>query len=225
MRQFIFCILFFALFLGELVSAQVPRPFVYGGASLNGGGYKPLSALGGAGVSLDSKHFVWQADAAYKMARKTNDGTSLNLKGHTRELSSSAYYRFADKWFLGAGARWSQLSTTNYSKSAWRPTFGGGSDYLRKPCGDGNCVPDFSLRWAVDYVLPGSDWANGLQGPLLSLYLPSPAVRGHLFWRETVGIYRFHDTVTDRTNPELTKLQMGQRSIATFVEFTLMYRF
>jgi len=41
---------------------------------------------------------------------------------------------------------------------------------------------------------------------------------------ETVGVYTLHETVTS-TDPELTALQKSHRSVAPFLEFTMMYRF
>ena len=60
-----------------------------------------------------------------------------------------------NKWYVGGGASWSQL-TTNYSKQSWHPRVGGGRDWIRE---------DFSLRGQVEYVLPGSDHQNAVQGP------------------------------------------------------------
>jgi hypothetical protein len=45
---------------------------------------------------------------------------------------------------------------------------------------------------------------------VLSFYLPSPALAGHLYWREAVGIYTVHETVTS-TDPALTVLQESHR--------------
>jgi hypothetical protein len=74
-------------------------------------------------------------------------------------------------------------------------------------------------------MLKGSNWQNGMQGPLFTFYVPSPAAKAHIFWRETVGIYRVYDTVTDRTNATLTSQQMSNHNWDNFAEFTLMYRF
>ncbi|MGA9798971.1 MAG: hypothetical protein WBQ68_08160 [Terriglobales bacterium] len=214
-----------------------PRPFIYGGLGLNGGGYSPASGNVGAGLRIDQNHLIWEASASYDNAHKSDDNTTDNLKGHDRGIESSAYYRFTDGWFLGAGAGWSQLSTTNYSKQAFHPSIGGGKDYFHKECAAEDCVAQWSMRLQVDYKLPGAEHVdakgcsvpdgqctNDEQGPMFSFYLPSPAASGHLFWRETVGVYTLHQTITS-TDPALTAVQKSQRSIAPFLEFTMMYRF
>lgn len=206
-------------------SGLFPRPFFYAGAGLMGAGYAPLAAEGGGGLRIDSRHFLASAEGAYDTGHKTNDNAGPNPEGHDRGLDGAAYFRFSSGWFAGAGARWSQLSTTNYTKGAWRPTFGGGKDYFHNQCALEDCVADFSMRLGVDYVLPGTDHINALQGPLLSLYLPSPSAKGHIFFRQTLGIYEFHQTVTDSSNLTLTQQQMGQRSVTAVGELTLMYRF
>jgi hypothetical protein len=206
-------------------SSLLPHPFIYAGAGLMGGGYAPLAAEAGAGLMINSKHFLAVAEGFYDNGHKTDDNDQPNPKGHDRGLSGSAYFRLSSGWFAGMGARWSQLSTTNYTKSGWRPTFGGGKDYFHKKCALEDCISDFSMRLGVDYVLPGTDHANAVQGPLLSFYLPSPSAKGHIFFRETIGVYAFHETVTDPSNLTLTRQQMGQRSVTSFGELTLMYRF
>jgi len=190
-----------------------------------GGGYAPFAAIGGAGFRIDSNRFLLDANGQYDNGHKVNDNDQPNPKGHNRVLVGSAYYRLPAGWSFGAGVRWSELSTTNYRKSSWAPTFGGSKDYFRNHCQPENCVGDFSLRLGVDYMLAGTNWENGSQGPLLTLYVPSPTVKAHIFWRETVGIYRVYDTVTDPTNAVMTREQMSNHHWDNFAEFTLMYRF
>jgi hypothetical protein len=214
-----------------------PRPFIYGGLGLNGGGYSPASGKIGSGLRIDNTHLIWAASAAYDNSHKSNDNTLNNTNGHKRSLESSVYYRFTNTWFVGGGASWSQLSTTNYTKQDFHPSVGGGKDYFHKECAAENCVSNWSFRLQVDYKLKGAEHVdakgcsvpngqctNELQGPMVSFYIPSPAASGHLFWRETVGIYSFHDTVTS-TDPVLTAAQKSRRSVASFLEFTMMYRF
>jgi hypothetical protein len=217
----------FTLLSSSMLFAQqnLPHPYAFAGAELMGGGYSPLAAIGGAGFRIDAKHFLLDTNGWYDNGHKTNDNNQPNPKGHDRGLAGSTYYRLSSGWFMGAGARWSELLTTNYKKSAWRPTFGGGKDYIHQRCALEDCITDFSMRIGVDYVLPGSDWTNGSQGPLVTIYIPSPSVKAHIFYRETVGMYRFHDTVTDRTNAILTREQMSHHSGDAFSEFTVMYRF
>lgn len=214
-----------------------PHPFVYAGLAVNGGGYSSLSGNLGGGLRIDTRRLIWEASGSYDNAHKANDNTLDNEKGHSRRLDSSIYYRFGSGWFVGGGAGWSQLSTSNYSKQAFRPSIGGGKDYFHKQCAAEDCVDEFSMRMQVDYTLPGSEHVdqkgctvpdgqctNDLQGPTFSLYIPSPSLARHVFWRTTLGIYTFHTTVTS-TDPSLTALQKGERSGTAFLNFALMYRF
>lgn len=215
------------LICGSLLYAQnlLPRPYAFAGGESMGGGFAPLAAIAGGGLRIDSKCFLLDAEGQYDNGHKVNDNNQPNPKGHNRRLVGSAYYRLPSGWSFGAGVRWNQLSTTNYAKSSWEPTFGGSRDYFRKHCQQEKCLGDFSMQLGVDYMLPGSNWQNGTQGPLLTFYVPSPSVKAHIFWRETVGIYRVYDTVTDRTNAALTREQMSNHNWETFAEFTMMYRF
>ena len=101
----------------------------------------------------------------------------------------------------------------------------GSKDLFLGGCQTPECRGQFTMPIGTDYVLPGSDWQNGSQGPSITVYMPSPSLKRHLFFREQLGIYRYHDTVTDRTNPILTREQTSKYWFASFVELTLMYRF
>jgi hypothetical protein len=149
-------------------------------------------------------------------ARKTNDNTVNNSKGHERFLQGRAFYRYRPGLYFGGGAQWSETSTTNYTKKAWRPTFGLGGDHFGE---------SYSMRWQGMYILPGTDRANAMQGPELQLWLPSPASRKHFFYRQTLGIYEYHDTITDPTNATLTAQQAAQRHTSAFLDFTFGWRF
>jgi hypothetical protein len=87
----------------------------------------------------------------------------------------------------------------NHSKQAFRPSIGGGKDYFHNHCAAEDCVNQWSMRWQVDYTLKGAEHVdpqgctvpngqctNDLQGPMLSLYMPSPALARHVFWG-TIG--------------------------------------
>lgn len=217
---------------------KYPQPYIYGGLGLSrGGGYGLASVEVGVGVMINTQHFIWNAVATYDNAHKVADGTGNNPKGHDRRVATSAYYKSPTGWFLGAGASWSQLSTTNYSKQSWNPSVGGGWDYLNKDCAAQDCVVKWSFRAQVDYLLKGSEHVNrqgcsvpnghctnGVEGPKFLFYLPSPVSNSHLIFRDTLGIYDSHATVTS-ADPTLTAEQIGQRSRAVFAEYTLMYRF
>jgi hypothetical protein len=221
-----YCILL-AVISGSWLYAQdsVPKLYAFAGPEGMGGGYAPVALVGGAGFRIDSRRLLLDTNAWYDNGHKTNDNDQPNPKGRDRGLDGSAYYRLASGWAFGAGARWSELSTTNYHKGAWRPVFGGSKDYFHKPCTAEHCGRDFSARIGIDYVLPGTDWENGSQGPLFTLYVPSPSAKAHIFYRETLGVYRFHDTVTDRSDPILTLQQTSNHALQAFAQFTAMFRF
>lgn len=208
-----------------LTRQLLPHPYVFAGPEGMGGGYAPFAVIAGAGIAIESQHFILDANAWYDNGHKTNDNDQPNPKGHDRGLVGSAYFRLSSGWAFGGGYRWSQLSTTNYTKGGSRPTFGGSRDFFVEGCRAEDCRGTFTMRIGVDYVLPGTDHQNASQGPLISFYTPSPSLKRHLFFREKLGIYRFHDTVTDPTNAILTREQTSHHSFDSFLELTLMYRF
>jgi hypothetical protein len=186
------------------------------GPSLVGNGYQSLALNGGVGLLLNSPHLLSDVEATYMNARKTDDNTLNNNKGHERSLKGRVFYRFHRDLYLGGGAQWSETSTTNYTKKGWRPTFGVGGDHF----GDG-----YSMRWQTLYVMPGTDRANAMQGPEFQLWFPAPTSDKHFFFRQTLGIYEFHTTVTDSTNLSLTAQQTADRHTAAFLDFTFGWRF
>ena len=206
-------------------SDLLPRPYVFVGPEGMGSGYAPFAALAGAGVRIDSAHFILDTKAWYDNGHKSGEPGKPNPKGHDRGLVGSMYYRLPSGWAFGGGASWSQLSTSNYTKSSWRPTFGGSKDLFLGDCQTAECSGQFTMRVGADYVLPGTDWQNGSQGPSLMVYIPSPSLKRRLFFREQLGIYRYHDTVTDRTDPLLTREQTSKHAFDSFLELTVMYRF
>jgi hypothetical protein len=202
-----------------------PQPFVYGGLDLG----DSAAYVGGAGLMEDTKYFIFQGDASYDNDGKSNDNANITHNGHNRRFKSSAYWRFGGGMFIGGGARWSQLSTLAYQKEQWHPTVGIGQDYI---------VPFFSTRLQVDYTLPwgaehvsangctvpNGQCTNNVSGPEFSIYLPSPAVRGHVFFRATIAIWRAHETVTS-TDPVLTRQQVGNTFFVPETQLTMLYRF
>jgi len=183
-----------------------PVPYVYGGFELShGSGYAPAAGTVGGGLNIDSSHLIVLAETSLQNAHKQDSGTGteLDVKGRT-------FLRAAQGWYFGGGAQWSRLSTSLYRKQAWRPVLGGGKDLFRE---------NFSMRAQIVYVLPGSDHLNAVQGPEISLCMPSPAGRTHLFYRQTLGIYGFHQTSVPENSG------VNQRDLTTILEFTAMYRF
>lgn len=129
-----------------------------------GGGYATFAYRVEGGVNVEGTHLIFRGLAAYDNGRKADDNTQPNPNGHGRYLDSGIYFRPAlPGWkrglYFGGGYRWSQLSTTNYSKSGSRYQLGGGYDWFWRQC-DG-CRRDFSVRVHVDWVTAGSDCQKG----------------------------------------------------------------
>ena len=219
----------FILISGRFMCSQdarpIPRPYVLGGGSFASGGYQRYAPWGGIGVQINTKNFLLDGTATYESARKVNDATINNRKGRERHLGGSVYYRFPSQWFLGAGAAWGQTATTNYTKTQIHPSLGGGRDFYTRDCPTEGCSHDFTARFTVDYILKGTDWQNGVQGPRFALYLPSPTAKRHFFYRQTFAVYRIHDTVTAPSDPALTRTQCANGSFFKTMDMSLIYRF
>lgn len=198
------------------VDRKLPHPFVYGGIQLNSGGYTTLSGVIGAGVETEAKRIISISEFSYDNGRKDNDGTVNNHSGHGRHASGRVFYRLPRRYFVGGGYQWNKLNTTNYAKEGRRLAFGGGKDWIGT---------DFSARLQALYIFPGTDWRNGVQGPEFQFWLPSPATKHHFFFRIKLGVYEYHQTITDPTNKWLTAQQTGKRSVDSWAEYTLAYRF
>jgi hypothetical protein len=194
----------------------MPHPFIFLGPSLVGNGYQDLAAHFGSGFLLKSRQLVGDFEVSYMNAKKVNDGTVNNYSGHERFLQGGLFVPWKRGVYFGGGARWSETATTNYTKKAWRPTLGIGQDYFTE---------GFNTRWQVVYVTKGSDHSNALQGPEVQFWLPTPASRSHFVYRQTIGIYEFHTTITDPRDPILTARQTSQRHLAVFVDFSLGWKF
>lgn len=197
-------------------TSWIPRPILFGGPALLGNGYQTFAFSGGAGVLLNSHRLLSDFEASYTNARKTNDNTVGNRKGHERALVGRVFYPWRRGLYLGGGAQWSETSTTNYVKKAWRPTFGLGGDHFGQ---------DWSARWQVLYITPGTDRWNGVQGPEVQLWFPSPVSKGHFFYRQTIGMYLFHTTISDPSNRQLTAQQTADKHSAAFLDFAMGWRF
>ncbi|MGA9813321.1 MAG: hypothetical protein WBQ64_11120 [Terriglobales bacterium] len=198
-----------------LASPYIPRPFGVFGFSINGSGYQQMSEVMGAGLRMDSPRILSGIEVGYGNARKVNDATINNHSGHERSVQARAFYRQGNGLYFGGGAQWSQTSTTNYSKQAWRPTLGIGKDFMRNT---------YSLRLQSMYMLSGSDKSNGSQGPEISFLYPSPASNHHLYFRTVLQLYRFHTTDTF-SDPVTSARQRDQHHFTGNLAYSLMYRF
>ncbi len=183
-----------------------PRPYAFGGfAPSAGAGYSATAGTIGGGLDFETSRLIAVTELSIEDAHKLDSGTGTETHFMTR-----LFVREPGTWYFGGGVQWSELDTALYSKHAWRPGFGAGKDFIHET---------FSARAQALYLLPGTDHLNGVQGPELSLWVPSPAVHRHWFYRQVVGIYEFHQTSVPG-NPGL-----DDRSASTFLELTVMYRF
>lgn len=213
----------------ETVSGRpIPMPYLSFGPSLMGGGYAPLAYTAEGGLNVEGTHVIFRAYGAYDNGHKVDDGDQPNPSGHDRYLDGALYFRPAmPGWsrmlYFGGGYEWAQLSTTNYTKGGGRYLLGGGYDLFRRACEA--CRRDFSARLNVDWITAGQDWQNGSHGPRMSMTIPSPREKRHWFFQEQLGVYRFHETVTDPAIPQLTSQQRADRSFDSFADFDIIYRF
>jgi hypothetical protein len=197
----------------DLPKPYVPRPYMIGGVSINGGGYSSISAQAIAGFRVDAPRLIGDVEAGYDTARKVNDGVPGNDTGHILNARARAFYRFPRSgFFVGGGEEWSETVTKMYVKRGVRPAFGGGKDFT-------------SFRLAVLYFGTGSDNVNGTHGVETALTYPSPTKAGHLFFRASLSIYRFHDTVFENGTPEQMRIWEGQKHTTAYMRYGFMYRF
>lgn len=207
----------------------IPMPYLSVGPSLMGGmGYAEFAYRAEAGVNLEGTHLVFRALGAYDNGRKVDDNDQPNPKGHDRHLEGAIYFRpalpgWSRQLFFGGGFRWNQLSTTNYTKGGSRYQLGGGYDWFQRLCEA--CRRDASMRVTVDWITAGTDWQNGSHGPIVTLTIPSPREKRHWFWRESVGVFIFHTSVTESGNVSLTREQRAQKGLGNIVDSAVIFRF
>jgi len=226
------------LFLATACFGQsYPRPYLNAGVDLMPAGYANLALQGGGGIMLESPHFVFDSYAGYDNGHKTNDNTPNNYKGHDRFLRGFAGYK-QGPWYAGVGTRWSQLSSSNYTKggsplnaNSWHPELGIGRDW------DARKSPLF-MRSQVLYMFreqkevayypnaPTCDGCgNGTQGADITLWFPSPAHKGHWFCKMNFVLFGYHASITDPGDPVLTRAQKANKGFSDSTEFSIGYRF
>ncbi len=212
------------------------NPYVEIGGSANGGGYSLLSATGTVGLNVDTRHFLLESSAIFDAARKTNDGTENNVKGHDITFGSDVFYRLSSGWYFGGGLDWGKTITTNYDKEAAHPAIGGGKDFA-----------SFRLQFTyyrekneithyptLVQFTPGPGQApfsytchcgNGVNGFETQLWYPSPMSTHHVFFHATLQTYWFHTTITDPYDTVLTQQQESSRNSSLGLNYSMMYRF
>ena len=222
----------------------LPHPFVEGGLNTNGDGYQPFAGNLGAGLDMETSHFILNAEGFYDFMRKTNDNDQVvGEKGRVRSVNGVVFYRFRSgaSWFVGGGAGWEEASMTTYMKSSWTPQLGVGHDfasekeswrfqalYLR----DENEVVRYP---SLVQFTPGpgqlglsrtcSLCGNGRQGIAVSSWYPSPSTSHHFFVHWMLTPIWFHETVTDPYNLPLTQGQKSQRAATGSFDVDFIYLF
>ena len=111
-----------------------PRPLLFGGPSLVGNGYQTFAGSVGGALLLNSSKLLGDFEAQYMNAKKTNDNTLNNRKGHERFLVGRLFYPWRKGLYFGGGAQGSETSTTNYTKKQWRPALGSFLDGSSNSC-------------------------------------------------------------------------------------------
>jgi hypothetical protein len=203
-----------------------PRPYISGGVSLMPPGYASVAGAVGAGVQFNRPYFVFDSFAGYDNGHKTNDNDNApNSKGHDRYLRGFAGYK-RGAYFAGVGARWTDLSTPDYTDFSWHPEAGVGRDWGK----------DFRLLAAYEFppAKPVTRYPNGttcygcssgLHGADLQFWIPAPTNRSHFFAKMDLTIFRYHSTDTDPSNVTLTQQENASKSFGAGVEFSLGARF
>jgi hypothetical protein len=219
--------------------SSIPRPYLAGSFNLMPGGYASVAWGGGGGLMVENKYFIFDSFVGYDNGHKVNDNTLNNYKGHDRFVRGFESYKKGNNYF-GVGARWSQLSTTNYTKGgsiytagAWHPEVGVGRDFFAN-----DKFYPLMMRAQMLYMFHSNKetvhypdgtncdgCGNGSQGVDLSLWWPSPAKKSHIFFRMNVVMFGFHDSITDPANLQLTQLQRARTHVSDSTELMLMYRF
>ncbi|HKF06597.1 MAG TPA: hypothetical protein VKB49_30045 [Candidatus Sulfotelmatobacter sp.] len=211
----------------NLMTRLAPHPYVYVAPSIMPAGYALAAIRAEAGLNVESCHSVANARGAYDNGRAANGTDPPNAKGHDRYLDADLYFRlnrlFSGRSFFGVGWRWNQRSTTNWTKTANRPQFGGGYDWIQRPCA--TCSHDFSMRFEGNWFTAGNDWQNGEHGIEISVSIPNPRETRHWFFLERVELYTYHQTVTDRSNVSLALSQRANRSVTFYASAGIVYRF
>jgi len=180
--------------------------------SLNGAGYEKSSWVVGGVIQMENRHWLADVGGNFDNAKKVNDNTGQSA-GYTERFTGMVGVRVKPTWFIRASGTFSLLKTQVYEKQAWHPSLGVGHDFQKY----------LKMRGQLLYTFPGTDAWNAVQGGQVVMTIPSPlSIDNHWFFKETVGIYTFHETVT---NAEQATEQRKHRSTTAEVIFAIMYRF
>jgi hypothetical protein len=194
-----------ASFMPALAQDEQQRPlqlsgFVVGrvGVLDNLGYANPQIGIGG-GIEMKSSQMLTTTQAFFSVAHKieTGDGSSKAF-----EVAS---YKTFNKFLIGAGTNFSQLTTSQWTKHAWRPFAAFGYD------GESN-------RIQARYLVPSYDTQNRLSGILL-IYDYRPARHWGMEYRW--GLYRFQDTRV----PGIFYAQRAEKHTGAEIDIAVKYYF
>lgn len=191
---FLLCLILVFVLWAENADAQVAHPYVSAGVALFPSGYQPAGWEAAGGLMLDQTHFVFDSFAGYDNGRKENDGGPVNPKGHDRMLRGFSALKFGNS-YIGAGVRWEELSTTNYTKINYHPLLGVGHDFSA------------SIRVQAAYAFKAQhelvrypnapscyNCGNESKGVDVTLWAP---LHSHFFCRMDMFIFSFHNNPYD----------------------------
>jgi hypothetical protein len=132
---------------------QTIRPFVET-YTTKADGYQGWGVFGTVGAEYWLRHTTITARAGVDTMDKKliNSGTTFRVEGN-------GYYNLSRHFFAGGGFTWGRLATSDYSKQALYPYFGGGVG-----CKD--------VTLSANYLLSGTDTSNGVRGVRIESSLP-----------------------------------------------------
>ncbi|PWT76423.1 MAG: hypothetical protein C5B59_06775 [Bacteroidetes bacterium] len=207
--------------------SSVPRPFGEVGIALNDAGSSPASFVSDVGLNWETRRFSNTTMFSYNSAKKDNDNTVGNFKGHSISASDMLLFKLKKDWLVGADYGYGRLNTTLYSKQG--ETLGAviGKDYFSREWSfrlTGEYFKQFNER--TDYPdAPGCKCTNGIQGASVGFWIPSPDTNHHFFFHESVSVYHEHATITDPSDPVTTAKEKADTAIAGAASLKLMIRF
>jgi hypothetical protein len=178
------------------------------------------------GIDVESNHIVAQALKTYDNGYKVDDRDQPNLQEHDRYLSSAIYYRQSSgplqRFYFGGVYPWSELSTTDYTKGGGRTRSEAATIWSRALAPIAGATSPYPSTW-IGTQLGRTGERQSRPGD--HAYLSLAPEKRHWFWVETIGVYRFHETITELNNPTLVESWRSQNSPYCFGDFGIIYRF
>ena len=174
-----------SMVFGQFTSDTRPRLELLPRLNLNGGGFQPVSASMTGGTGMETQNLIWHVYGTYDAARKvewTDLADNTNPHGNIRSVGGDLLGRTSKGWLFGVEGGYSQLRTTNYSKTRRGIGVGGGKDWASLTCP--TCNDSTSLRLTLFYGLPINANPDTEQGFTAECTIPSPAEsHRHVFFK------------------------------------------